>query len=274
MAAPTFSLVLPFFNPGEVLLRSWREVYPFIEAHPDWEFLFVSDGSTDGSDAKLATITSQLSNVKLLRYPRNRGKGFAVRLGLRRAVGRYRIFTDIDLAYPLEMIEGVADQLAAGNHCVIASRAHPESIIEAEDHLKGYVRRRKSQSTLFSLAARMLVGIPQRDPQAGLKGFSDRAANLLLSYAKCPGFGLDCELLTACRYFGIKVREMPIHVRYNHEHTTTSLKTSFKMLGELWSIRRRWRKLAKNGLPMSVLDATDPAVCQPAAVTQHPSHED
>ena len=135
---------------------------------------------------------------------------------------------------------------------VIASRAHSESQIEISGAMQSYMRRRELQSKVFSLAARTTLGIRQRDPQAGLKGLSARAARLMLPLIDSDGFGFDCELLVACRFFGLRVLEVPIHVRYTHTHSTTRLGSTVGMMRELLAIRHRWRKIGLRGLPQSV----------------------
>jgi glycosyltransferase involved in cell wall biosynthesis len=255
MDEPLFSLVLPAYNPGPVVARTWAQLMRFLDRESRrWEIIFVCDGCRDGSDEELAKLAGQTHHaVRVLRCPTNRGKGRAVRRGLLRARGDYRIFTDVDLAYPLEMISELADRLAAGRDVVIASRAHPESEVLHHAGLEGYLRRRKLQSTLFSTAARVLLKITCRDPQAGLKGLSARAVSLMLPYVKCQGFGFDCELLVACRYFGIDVCEMPVKVVYESTSTTTHLTSGAAMLGELLGIRRHWQAIARGGLERSIL---------------------
>lgn len=255
MDAPLFSLRLPTYNAGAFIACSWAELMRFLDGQARrWEVLFVCDGCRDGSDERLGVLAGQTHHtVRVLRCPTNRGKGHAVRRGLLRARGDYRIFTDVDLAYPLAMIVALADQLAEGRDVVIASRAHQESEVIHNAGLEGYLRRRRIQSTAFSTIARVLLKIPYRDPQAGLKGLSARAVRLMLPYVKCQGFGFDCELLVACRYFGIPVTEMPVKVQYDSTSTTTHLTSGAAMIGELLGIRRHWHAIARRGLDRSIL---------------------
>ncbi|MEI8195361.1 MAG: glycosyltransferase [Phycisphaerae bacterium] len=251
---PRFSLVLPAYNPGTRAEQSLQELLPFVARQPDpWELIFVFDGCTDGSDRRLQELTAKMPQVRVLRYARNRGKGYAVRLGLQQSRAPFRIFTDIDLAYRLDMVESVAEQLVAGDDVVIASRAHPESEIILAPGMENYLRRRKMQSLAFSAMARGLLGIRQRDPQAGLKGLSARAARTVLPYVKCPGFGFDCDLIVACKYFGIPIREVPIRVHYDHAESTTRATTGLKMVRELWAIRKHWQSIRQHGPKHNIL---------------------
>jgi len=255
LESPLYSLILPTYNAGAIAHRTWAEVQRLLDSTSRrWEVLFVCDGCRDGSDQTLLDLAKKSGkNVRVLRSPSNRGKGHAVRRGLLRAHGDYRIFTDVDLAYPLDMVESAADQLAAGHDVVIACRAHTESEVLHSAGMENYLRKRKLQSSLFSNIARTLLHISYRDPQAGLKGLSAAAVTTMLPHIRCQGFGFDCELLVACRYFGIPVHEMPVRVIYDNVQSTTTLRSSLSMIGELMRIRRRWKHIARHGLDKSIL---------------------
>jgi dolichyl-phosphate beta-glucosyltransferase len=241
---PLFSLVFPAYNPGPVLERTWQEVERFLgQARDPWEILFVCDGCTDGTPARLAELIGELSpRVQVLSYAPNRGKGHAVRLGLEVAGGAWRLFTDIDLAYSLDDVVRVAEALRRGADVAIASRGHRDSQILMPARLQGYAYRRHLQSLAFSRLVRLLLPLRERDTQAGLKGLSADACRALLPRLTCNGFGFDCELLTACVRYGLAVREVPVCVRFEDRASTTSIRTMGRMLGELWQIRRAWRR--------------------------------
>lgn len=273
---PKFSLILPAYNPGDILRTTWVQIESFAAKHPEWEIIFVCDGCTDGTTETLTNLTQQTKlNIRMISYQPNRGKGFAVRLGMLRARAPYRIFTDVDLAYRMEEVLAVAEQLESGQHVVIASRAHRESEIRYSPDMAGYMRRRKLQSFVFSNLARTLIGVQNRDPQAGLKGLSAQAAETILPRLRCRGFGFDCELLVAAKHFGFSIREVPIVVVYDHGQSTTKFSTSLKMLKELWQIGRRWRKIRRTGLveaaPITIDWAETPGPAHMPAVNRRHS---
>jgi dolichyl-phosphate beta-glucosyltransferase len=238
------SLVLPAYNPGRLIERTWPEVRAFLdEARDPWEVLFVCDGCTDGTAERLAELSRRHADrVRVVSYAQNRGKGHALRVGLTEAAGSWRLFTDIDLAYGLDDVRQVARALRDGAEVVVGSRVHAESRVLMLAHLQGYAHRRHLQSRLFANLARLLLPVRASDPQAGLKGLSARAAQLLLPYVQCRGFGFDCELLTACARFGLAVTEVPVCLRYDTGDSTIGLGSAWRMLYELWTIRRAWRK--------------------------------
>jgi dolichyl-phosphate beta-glucosyltransferase len=238
------SLVIPAYNPGARVERTWDEVERFLgEAPGAWEVLFVCDGCTDGTPERVARLARRDANrVRVLSYAPNRGKGYAVRHGLENARGAWRLFTDVDLAYGFDDVLRVARALWDGAAVAVASRAHPDSRAVVPTRLHGYAYRRHLQGAAFSALARLLLPIAQRDTQAGLKGMSARAASLVLPHLRCDGFGFDCELLTACARYGLPVVEVPVCVRLEDRASTTGLRSVGRMVGDLWRIRRDWRQ--------------------------------
>jgi dolichyl-phosphate beta-glucosyltransferase len=237
------SLVFPTYNPGPRIDRTWQEVQAFLRRAPgNWEVLFVCDGCTDGTPEKLAAWAGSTPHpVRVLTYAPNRGKGHAVRQGLAAATGQWRLFTDVDLAYGFDDVLRLAQVLQGGAEVAIGSRLHPESRLQLPVGLQGYAFRRHLQSQVFSLLVRWLLPLKQADTQAGLKGLSARAAELVLPHLRCTGFEFDCELLTACVRFGLAITEVPVCVRYEDSASTTRLWNVVRMVSQLWKIRRAWR---------------------------------
>jgi dolichyl-phosphate beta-glucosyltransferase len=238
------SLILPAYNPGSAIDATWEAVCEFLTTARDaWEVIFVCDGCSDGTADHLRRLGSFGGGlpVRVLDYPINRGKGYAVRQGLLAARGQWRVFTDVDLAYGFDEIVRLARELRQGAPVAIASREHPDSQVLCPAKLLAYLYRRRLQSRLFSAVARWLLPIQQRDTQAGLKGLSATAVGQIVPRLRCDGFGFDCELLTACARLGFAVTEVPVRVNYRDAASTTGGRTMWRMLGDLCRIRRDWK---------------------------------
>lgn len=250
------SLVLPAYNPGSAVEQTWLALRDFLRARPEpWEAVIVLDGCTDGTADRLQQLQAPTDRIRVLSYAPNRGKGYAVRAGLLAARGDVRLFTDIDLAYGFDDVVRVADEVAAGAPVAVASRTHPDSVLQLPAKLLGYAYRRKVQSALFGRVARTLLPLRQTDTQAGLKGMTAAVAEHVLPLLSCDGFGFDCELLTACVRAGIPIAEVPVRVRYDDDVSTTGSRTGFRMLRELWAIRRAWKRKAVAAFVPPVRDA-------------------
>ena len=240
--SPTFSLIFPTYNAASFIAETWNALDKFLgRVSESWEVLFVCDGCTDETPRLLREQAFWgRPCIRIVENTRNRGKGHVVRQGLKEARGRWRLFTDVDLAYTFEDVLHVARVLQAGAHVAIGSRTHPESRREIAPDLAGYAYRRQVQSQVFSAVARRWLNLPQRDTQAGLKGLSAWAVKTIWPHLHCNGFGFDCELLAACQRLDIRVMELPVTMRCDRRTTTTSFKAMRRTARELWSIRRQW----------------------------------
>jgi dolichyl-phosphate beta-glucosyltransferase len=239
---PTFSLIFPAYNAASVLTATWQALDSFLlTRRGDWEVLFICDGCTDDTVERLrALLETNPGPIAVLSYSPNHGKGYAIRRGMEAARGKWRIFTDIDLAYGFDDVLRLADVLQQGADVAIASRLHPQSRLIVPPALQGYAYRRHVQSRVFSALVRSLLPLTQRDTQAGLKGFSARAVTELWPVLHCNGFGFDCELLLACQRLGIRVAEVPVTMHCENAASTTGLRIMWRMLQEIWTIRRSW----------------------------------
>lgn len=99
MTKPLVSIIIPVWNEeeylGEVLRRVLRAELP-----GEREILVVDDGSTDGSgEVAEAWAAEHAGVVRVLRHGGNRGKGAAIRTGLKEARGEFTLIQDADLEY-------------------------------------------------------------------------------------------------------------------------------------------------------------------------------
>jgi dolichyl-phosphate beta-glucosyltransferase len=238
-----FSLVLPAYNPGPAVERTWFAAAEFVRSSVDiWEIIFVLDGCTDGTAERLHSLQQSEpdAGIQVLSYAPNRGKGYAVRTGLLAASSEYRLFTDVDLAYSFDDITRLAHRLCAGAEVAIANRELAQSTLTLTPGNLGAAYRRRIQSAAFRFVTRRILPIRFSDTQAGLKGMTARVAETLLPQLTCNGFGFDCELLTACHRSGIPVAEVPVNVHYESAVSTTGFRSSLRMIRELWTVRRQW----------------------------------
>tara|TARA_Y100000817_G_scaffold276012_1_gene237226 strand:- start:27 stop:722 length:696 start_codon:yes stop_codon:yes gene_type:complete len=90
------SIIVPFFNEEATLKQS---VENLISEDFNKEIILVNDGSTDKSKEIAETIAKEFKYIKLIDNNKNRGKGFAVRLGIDNADGDLVGIYDADLEY-------------------------------------------------------------------------------------------------------------------------------------------------------------------------------
>ncbi len=91
------SVLIPIYNEKGTL----RELIRRVQDVPiDKEIILIDDFSTDGSREIIEReIKNSASNIKVVLHDKNRGKGFAIRSGLKKAEGDIVIIQDADLEY-------------------------------------------------------------------------------------------------------------------------------------------------------------------------------
>jgi glycosyltransferase involved in cell wall biosynthesis len=237
MSDALVSFVVPVYN-GAATIRSTVEALTgsFAPRRPV-EVIVVNDGSRDRTPAVVAELAARDPRVSLRGFPDNRGKGAAVREGMRAARGTLLCFCDVDLPVPLADLERVIARLETGADVAIASRALPSSRMPRQPSL---VRRLMSWG--FNAVVRALFGLPYRDTQCGVKGFRSEAARELFARARIDGFAFDVELLLLAARLGYRVAEVPVHVD-NPPLSTVSLGArTGEIVRDVWRIARNLRR--------------------------------
>ncbi len=107
----------------------------------------------------------------------------------------------------------------------------------------GYLYTRHVGSRFFNWLVRKVLGLSIYDTQAGLKGFSRKAKEIIFNRQTLEGFTFDVELIYIAKKFGLTVREVPVVFRYFSEPTTVSfMMQSLASLKDLFSIRAKNHK--------------------------------
>lgn len=199
------SVVIPAYNETARLEPTLRRVIDYCRAHcPDFEILVVDDGSTDGTPDLVERIAAAERGVKLIALGANRGKGAAVRSGMLAARGREVLFSDADLATPIEELDKLRQRLADGCDIAIGSRAAPGADIRVRQH-----PMRELMGRTFNLMVRVAALGGIRDTQCGFKLFRRDAARDLFGRARLDGFAFDVEVLWLARG-RYQVAEVPV----------------------------------------------------------------
>ena len=119
------SVVIPCCNEEGNVLRLHQAlvgVFAPLAARYDAEFLFIDDGSTDGTAAAVETLAKSDPRVTLISFSRNFGKEVATTAGIRNAKGAAVIILDADLQHPPELIPLFLEKWRNGAEVVIGVR--------------------------------------------------------------------------------------------------------------------------------------------------------
>ena len=240
MDHPYLSLVVPVFNADARLSSTLAAIDEFRRTAPlPLEVVFVDDCSTDGETLPtLRRYAKSRRDVVVLHNPVNRGKGYSVSRGMLAATGDYRVFTDVDLAYPLSEALKILTALEKGDDVAIACRVLPESRYLMSPTFFHYLYTRHLMSRGFNLMVRLVLLPGILDTQAGLKGFTAQAARRVFTQTTIPGFGFDIEVLYLARRLGLRMTQVAVDFRYDEEPTTVRLvRDSMRMLRDIGRVR-------------------------------------
>lgn len=109
------SVVLPLYNEVDnirVLHKALKEVFDALDYR--YEFLFVDDGSTDGSAFLLEELARDHEHILGITLSRNFGHQIAIVAGMEHAKGDFVIMMDSDMQHPPEMIPKMIETAETG----------------------------------------------------------------------------------------------------------------------------------------------------------------
>ncbi len=227
------SVILPVYNESRFIGEIFEEVREFSVQNPNFDFIFIDDGSTDSTKMILSELVKGVDRVRLISYSSNNGKGFAVRKGVENSSGEFVCFTDGDLAYSLDYLKVFSKKLLDSD-VVIGWRA-PFS-----ENLENTKSIRKLAGKVFNFFSRLILELDFPDMQAGIKGFRRGAADYLFSKQKINGWSFDTEIMFLAKRRNYFISQVPVKVSDSNLKIKSQVhlfRDSLKMFGSLLKIR-------------------------------------
>lgn len=194
---PYLSLVIPVYNEEESLAPLCAKLDEVLQKQDfGSEVIFVDDGSTDASFARIAELHRDYSYIRALRFRRNYRKAAALAAGFKHARGEVIITMDADLQDDPNEIPNLLAKLDEGN-----------------DLVSGWKKKRHDPigktlpSKVFNRVTSMVAGIRLHDFNCGLKAYRREAAEDSLPYL----YGELYRFLPAIVHWaGYRVTEIPV----------------------------------------------------------------
>jgi glycosyltransferase involved in cell wall biosynthesis len=254
---PALSLVVPTFNEANRLTQGLDRLRgAAAEGAVDLattELLLVDDGSSDDTRRTAARLADRFPLARVVTFPRNQGKGSAVRAGILAASGEKVAFADADMAIDPSLLPSLLDALDRVPVAVGSRAVH--------GRVDYGTRVRTDAGRAFNLAVRTVGGVRLADTQCGFKGFRRGPALLLALLQTVQGYAFDVELLWLAGRLGLEVEVVPVTWLDVPGSTVHVVRDSSRMLLDLVAARRRPRYVAA-----LEVDGTLPAVVPPATV--------
>jgi dolichol-phosphate mannosyltransferase len=195
------SVVIPIYNEEELLptvlgrLRAMAQGQPF-----ETELILVDDHSTDRTAEILAAEAVRPDTV-VLRHEKNRGKGAAIRTGLRRATGDVIIIQDADMEYDPDEIPSVVRPIFEGR----ARVCYGSRFL---GHVTGMRLPNRVANWLLAWLVTLLYGQRITDEATAYKAFHrDVLSRITLA---CERFEFCPEVTAKVRRQGERIHEVPV----------------------------------------------------------------
>jgi len=202
----SIAIIIPVYNCAGKISQSIYLLNKFCLKHfQEYEIIVVNDNSSD----KTLNILNSLvyKNLKIVNLTRNKGKGGAIKEGIRKSQGNFILFTDADLPYDLSAFTNMVSKLERDCDLVLGSRRHSKSTSDGS-----LTFGRSIMSILFSKLANFLLIENIADTQCGMKGFSRHAALDVFDKLEISGFCFDVEIIYRAQLKNYKICLVPTHL--------------------------------------------------------------
>ena len=227
------SIVVPAFDEAARLPATLERILGHYAGSSELlEVLIADDGSRDGTLEVAEAFARRDPRVRVLSADRHRGKGAAVRQGILASRGEFVLFSDADLATPIEDAEALWAAIEAGASVAIGSRAVPGAEVVK---LQPWYRKASGPVLRGLLRLLGLGGI--RDTQCGFKLFDGAVARQLFAMQRVEGFAFDLETLYLARREGLRIDEVPVRWFDNDDSRVRFFRDSARLLFDMVRIR-------------------------------------
>lgn len=236
------SLIIPCYNEHANIQKGVLDKYGNYTKLDErfQEVLIVDDGSSD--DSKKAIKEEYLPlfpKFKLIENP-HQGKAYAVIRGILESESDYVMFSDIDLATPIEEAEKLIAPLAHGYEIVIGSR---------NSERKGAPLTRKIMALGMIFIRSFIIGLKGvKDTQCGFKLFHRKAALDIIHSLKVfnsrhdvmgssVSAGFDLEFLFLAQKKRYKIKEIPVTWTHVETKNVNFISDSIETLKDILRIK-------------------------------------
>lgn len=244
MAKLFLSVIIPCYNEENNLKKGvLKNVRDYLASHPfSWEVLISDDGSSDKSRELVKKTIKGWKNFRLLENSHG-GKPSALLHGIKKAGGKYVLFSDMDQSTPIDQLAKLLP-FVKDYEVVIGSRGHAR---------KNFPFYRRLGAVVFATFRKLFILPEINDTQCGFKLFENEVVSS--AFPKLEFFrgkrqakgwvvtSFDVELLHIIKKLGGKIKE--VIVVWRDEDTSKSkggglsryVKESIEMLLQILRVK-------------------------------------
>ena len=196
-----YCIIVPAYNARDTLSDVVKSIHRVV---PNLQIIVVDDGSTDGT----ASIVSESKSVILIPHKSNKGKGAAIKTGIRyakEAEFQYGVFVDADMQHdPKKIVEFISLREKYNSDMILGKRSFLRTDMP-------FHRMLSNSITSFMISIR--TGKRIHDSQCGYRLI--KLSSLNPEVFDNNGFQFESEFLIKMLYLGSNYCEISVPTIYN-----------------------------------------------------------
>jgi glycosyltransferase involved in cell wall biosynthesis len=233
------SVVMPAYKQEKTIRKDIKSITTTLDTLGlKYEIIVVVDGILDSTFKKASSLQSK--KVKVVGYPKNYGKGHAIRYGMLHANGDVIGYIDAGMdIHPAGMNMLLNHMNWYNADIIVGSKLHPASKVD-------YPQYRTILSWGYRTLTRALFGFKVRDTQVGLKFFKRKVVRKVLPKLLVKRYAFDIEMLAVAYAYGYtRIYEAPVEINFKQNVINSKglPKTVFLMVWDTVAVFYRLRIL-------------------------------
>jgi glycosyltransferase involved in cell wall biosynthesis len=198
------SIIIPMFNEAENVEATLNRVEEALASFQGtYEIIAVNDGSLDNTLEILKRMESQNGKIKVVSYPKNIGRGMALRKGFEESSGEIVVSIDADLSYDPRYIHDLVRTLRTETDVdfVLASPYMPGGGAQDVPGLRLWISKTGNRILRFALPNRIYTS-------TGIfRAYRKKVLDSL--ELESDGKEIHLEILSKAMALGYRVTEVP-----------------------------------------------------------------
>lgn len=226
------TVVLPSKNHEKSISINLESLYSYLEKHfIDFQILIISNGSTEKNKNILNSKIFEDNKIDIVTFE-SKGKGYAVKHGLKNSKYDHVLLFDSDFSYDIELISKVYKNNIPIAPFVFARRVLNKNLFSTLSLIR-YIA-----GVIFNFSVRKYLNINSKDTQAGFKFINK------LQFKECIEFIsndylYDVELFLLTNRYNIAIKEINVYSLNAPLGTNINIiKDSLIMLKNLYKIKK------------------------------------
>jgi len=224
---PSISVFYPCYNDwgtiGSMVLLTEQT---FRRLGMDGDITIVDDGSREKTLAALAEIEREFPNVRIVRHPKNRGYGGALRTGFGAATREWIFYTDGDAQYDVRELE------------LLLAHAGPDvDIVQGYKIARGDPMHRRIIGRLYHWIVKIAFALPYRDVDCDFR-LIRRSVFDKITLTRDSGV-ICVEMMAKIHRAGFRCVEVPVH-HYQRTYGKSQFFNFPRIARTLWQLAGLW----------------------------------